>query len=52
MSHARRHLTVAQLADLEGLTEPELIALCRSLSVPIVHGRVDRTLLAAARSAA
>lgn len=42
------HLTPAKLADRHGITVEELHELCERLGVPVVHGRIDRSLFEAA----
>lgn len=43
------HITLQQQAETDGVTSEELFEECARLGVPIVHGRVDRVLLAQAR---
>jgi hypothetical protein len=42
------HLTPAEIADLVGLSEKEVLRLCFEHAVPVWHGRIDKTLFAAA----
>lgn len=41
------HVPPADLAKEIGLNEQELIVFCNQESIPILHGRVDRTLVQA-----
>jgi len=38
------HLTPDELSDALGLKSREIIRLCQAESVPILHGRIDKTL--------
>ena len=38
------HLTPTELGREAGMDEREVIARCRELGVPILHGRIDKTL--------
>lgn len=42
------HLTLTELAQREGMTEAEALESCRRLGVPVLHGRVDRSLFSSA----
>lgn len=42
------HLTLTELAQREGMTEAETLENCQRLGVPVLHGRVDRSLFASA----
>lgn len=39
------HLTIEQIATLRESSPQEVLTLCHRLGVPIIHGRIDRTLL-------
>ena len=41
------HLTPTELADEMDMQRREVIAKCWQLNVPILHGRIDRTLFEA-----
>jgi hypothetical protein len=41
------HLTPAELADEVDMKRQEVIARCVQMGVPILHGRIDKTLFAA-----
>jgi hypothetical protein len=41
------HLTPSELADEMEMQRREVIARCREMNVPILHGRIDRTLFEA-----
>jgi hypothetical protein len=41
------HLTPAELADQLHMEQQEVIGKCVQMSVPIFHGRIDRTLFEA-----
>lgn len=41
------HLTPSELADEMDMQRREVIAKCYELNVPILHGRIDRTLFEA-----
>ena len=38
------HLTPAELADEVDMKRQEVIARCVQMGVPILHGRIDKTL--------
>lgn len=38
------HVTPTELAKLTGLERGEVLSACRKLSVPILHGRIDKSL--------
>jgi hypothetical protein len=38
------HLTPTELGQEAGMDEREVIARCLELGVPILHGRIDKTL--------
>jgi hypothetical protein len=38
------HLTPAELADQLRMNQQEVVGKCVELGVPILHGRIDRTL--------
>lgn len=38
------HLTPDELSDALGITSKDVIRMCREESVPILHGRIDKTL--------
>ena len=42
------HLTPDELARASGMNRQEVIAKCLAAGVPILHGRIDRTLLESA----
>lgn len=47
MAHTRgNHLTLEDLATRFGLSTDEAWGICLSESVPVVHGRIDRSLFA------
>lgn len=46
------HLTLSELAQRRQSSEQEVFEQCQELGVPIVHGRVDRTLFEKALAAA
>lgn len=39
-----RHLTPSELADQLQIKRREVIGMCVEMGVPILHGRIDRTL--------
>lgn len=41
------HLTPSELAEEMEMKRREVIASCREMNVPILHGRIDRTLFEA-----
>lgn len=41
------HLTPTELADEVEMPEQEVIARCVQMAVPILHGRIDKTLFEA-----
>jgi len=41
------HLTPAELADEVDMKRQEVIARCVQMGVPILHGRIDKTLFIA-----
>lgn len=41
------HLTPSELADEMDMQRREVIAKCWEMNVPILHGRIDRTLFEA-----
>ena len=41
------HLTPSELAEEMEMKRREVIARCREMNVPILHGRIDRTLFEA-----
>lgn len=40
------HLTPTELAEQTQMKRQEVIAKCMQLGVPILHGRIDKTLFA------
>ncbi len=38
------HLTPDELSDALGITSKDVIRMCQEESVPILHGRIDKTL--------
>lgn len=42
------HLTLGELAQNQGMTEDETWETCQRLGVPVLHGRVDRSLFESA----
>lgn len=47
MSHARaNHVTPDELSARSGFTTEEILQICRSESVPVLHGRIDVSLFA------
>ena len=38
------HLTPDELSDALGMESRDIVRLCREESVPILHGRIDKTL--------
>jgi len=38
------HMTPDELSDALGITSNEIVRLCHEESVPILHGRIDKTL--------
>lgn len=49
MSH--QHLTPDQISVKFDLEEAEVFRICREHSVPVYHGRIDKTLFAASLAA-
>lgn len=45
------HVTPAELAQELGMDELELLSFCSAESIPVLHGRVDRTLVRAQMAA-
>jgi len=43
------HLTPEELSQEYGLKREEIIRLCHEQSVPIYHGKIDKSLFAAVR---
>lgn len=41
------HLTPSELADTVKMQRQEVIARCMQMGVPILHGRIDKTLFEA-----
>lgn len=38
------HVTPTELARLTGLERGEVLTACRKMSIPVLHGRIDKTL--------
>lgn len=38
------HLTPDELSDALGMNSREIVRLCREEAVPILHGKIDKTL--------
>ena len=38
------HLTPDERSDAHGITSKDVIRMCQEESVPILHGRIDKTL--------
>ena len=38
------HVTPMELARITGMDRGEILNACRRMSVPVVHGRIDKTL--------
>jgi len=51
MAHRRHHLTLSDLAEREQISEEELRRRLASYGIPILHGRIDRSLYELCRRA-
>ena len=38
------HVTPTELARLTGLERGEVLTACRKMSIPVLHGRIDKSL--------
>jgi hypothetical protein len=47
--HHGHHLTPSEVARRSGLSEEEVLLLCAKTSVPVLHGRIDKSLFDLAR---